>query len=132
MLYFTNFQKLWQTYANIRFDTRNEEQIAYHYDFPPSPYATQQLTMVITFVEHPRDGSVKSLNYALTDPNGEVNTSGVTQSGETFCYDYPVVNNTIEYTLTVNYEYEKDREGYLEMRFYSGDYKIGYWLPFDN
>ncbi|EGT50190.1 hypothetical protein CAEBREN_24581 [Caenorhabditis brenneri] len=82
------------------------------------------------------DNSVKSLNFTLTDPNGVVNTSGpvisVLESNDTLCWGFPVVNNTIEYTLTVNYEYEKDREGYLEMRFYSELYKIGYWLPFDN
>ncbi|CAL2041757.1 unnamed protein product [Caenorhabditis brenneri] len=86
--------------------------------------------MIITYLGHPRDGSVKSLNYEVTDRNGEVVVSGpldnVLSTEDTFCYYFFPANNTIEYTLTVNYEYEKDREGYLEMRFYSEDYEVGY------
>ncbi|EGT50189.1 hypothetical protein CAEBREN_15634 [Caenorhabditis brenneri] len=122
---------------NVRVTGSGSQSLSVKTYSRPIPYTTEQLIMFITFLGHPRDGSVKSLNYAMTDPNGKVIASGpfqpVLQRNDTLCYEIPVVvNNIIEYTLTVNYEYEKDREGYLELRFYSYDYKIGYWLPFDN
>ncbi|CAL2041756.1 unnamed protein product [Caenorhabditis brenneri] len=85
------------------------------------------------FQDHKMDGSLKFLNWTVTDDMGYTypyHTNLNTQY--TSYFSSFLANNTVQYYLNIDYEYEEGRQEVMVVRIYCANYIPDYWLPFSN
>ncbi|CAL2041748.1 unnamed protein product [Caenorhabditis brenneri] len=87
----------------------------------------------IIYQDHKVDGSLKSLNFNITDEFGYTTYSHYCSYFQyTECFDWLAVNNTVQYYLNIDYEYQVGRQEVMLVRMYSELYVPDHWLPFNN
>ncbi|CAL2041753.1 unnamed protein product [Caenorhabditis brenneri] len=99
-----------------------------------NPGGVDYVEFETVFQDHKVDGSLISLNYTLADEFGNKQSSPnpddlTAYTGSSL---YFRVNNTVQYYLSIDYEYEEGREEVLVVRAYSTFFIPDNWLPFDN
>ncbi|CAL2041749.1 unnamed protein product [Caenorhabditis brenneri] len=99
---------------------------------PGYPGGADYVDFKIIYQDHKVDGSLKSLNYTITNEFGDKTFHSGQNNAFTAFFDWCEVNNTVQYFLNIDYEYQVGRQEVLVVRMFFKRYVPDYWLPFNN
>ncbi|CAL2046425.1 unnamed protein product [Caenorhabditis brenneri] len=80
------------------------------------------------------DGSLKALDYKVTDRFGNILLTGnnFAETKFTAYYSWFFAKDAVDYYFTVNYEYQSGRQETMEVRWFAANYIPPNFLPFNN
>ncbi|EGT46181.1 hypothetical protein CAEBREN_13523 [Caenorhabditis brenneri] len=94
----------------------------------------QYVNFVLVFQDHKADGSLKALDYKVTDRFGNILLTGnnFAETKFTAYYSWFFAKDAVDYYFTVNYEYQSGRQETMEVRWFAANYIPPNFLPFNN